>query len=130
MTELSPLSSPVWLNWAREIQALSQTGLTYNTDDYNVQRYRRFMEIAAEIVQTHTGQPAEPWRQNFLVQPGYATPKVDVRAAAFRDGRILLVQEREDNGWTLPGGWADVGDAPAEIAIRETKEESGFDVRP
>jgi ADP-ribose pyrophosphatase YjhB (NUDIX family) len=119
---------PRWLEWAREIQALSQTGLTYNDDDYNTQRYQRLMEIAAEIVESHTGLSQEPLIQNFLAQPGYATPKVDVRGAAIRGGKILLVQERSDKGWCLPGGWADVGERPSEMVVREVWEESGFEV--
>ena len=119
-----------WLDWAREIQALSQTGLTFNTDDYNVQRYRRLMEIAAEIMQAYTSQPKESWLENFLAQPGYATPKVDVRGAVVRDGKILLVQERSDGGWCMPGGWADVGETPTQMVVREVWEESGFEVTP
>jgi ADP-ribose pyrophosphatase YjhB (NUDIX family) len=65
-----------------------------------------------------------------MLQPGYATPKIDVRAAVVKDGKILLVQERTDNCWAMPGGWADVGDIPSEVASRETKEESGFEVKP
>ncbi len=128
MTELSPLSSPAWLNWARELQAMGQTGLTYSQNDYDTQRYRRLLEIAAEIVQSQTSQPAQPWLENFLVQPGYATPKVDVRGAIVRAGKILLVQERSDGGWCMPGGWADVGETPAEMVVREVWEESGFEV--
>ena len=126
MTEAYP---PRWLEWAREIQALSQTGLAYNKDDYNVQRYQRLMEIAAEIVQSHTGLPKDPLFENFLAQPGYATPKVDVRAAVIRGGKILLVQERVDGRWAMPGGWADVGEIPSEMVEREVWEESGFEVK-
>jgi ADP-ribose pyrophosphatase YjhB (NUDIX family) len=125
---MTDMHSSRWLEWAREIQALAQTGLTYNDDDYNVQRYRRLTEIAAEIVANHTGQPKESWRQNFLAQPGYATPKVDVRGAVIRDGKILLVQEASDERWCLPGGWADVGETPSEMVVREVWEESGFEV--
>jgi ADP-ribose pyrophosphatase YjhB (NUDIX family) len=121
---------PRWLDWAREIQALSQTGLTYSEDDYNTQRYQRLMEIAAEIVQSHTGLAKEPLLDNLRAQPGYATPKVDVRGAVIRTGKILLVQERIDERWCMPGGWADVGDRPSEMVIREVWEESGFDVMP
>lgn len=121
---------PRWLEWAREIQALSQTGLTYSDSDYDTQRYQRLMDIAAEIVQAQTGLQEERLRQNFHAQPGYATPKVDVRGAAVRDGRILLVQERVDERWCMPGGWADVGDLPSEMVIREVWEESGFHVEP
>ena len=117
-----------WLTWAREIQALSQTGLTYSENDYNTQRYRRLTEIAAEMVAAHTGLPIKSLERDFLAQPGYATPKVDVRGAVVRDGQILLVQERVDGRWTMPGGWADVGDLPSEMVVREVWEESGFEV--
>jgi ADP-ribose pyrophosphatase YjhB (NUDIX family) len=120
---------PRWLVWAREIQALSQTGLTFSESEYSTQRYRRLMEIAAEIVHSHTGLAKGPLLQNFAAQPGYATPKVDVRGAAVRDGRILLVQERSDERWCMPGGWADVGALPSEMVAREVWEESGFRVR-
>jgi len=119
-----------WLRWAREIQSLSQTGLTYATKDYDVQRYRRFMEIAAEIVQSYTNLDKRQLLDNFLAQPGYATPKIDVRGAVIRDGKILLVQERLDKRWCMPGGWADVGELPSQSIIREIREESGFEVVP
>jgi ADP-ribose pyrophosphatase YjhB (NUDIX family) len=121
---------PRWLDWARELQALSQTGLTYASDEYNSQRYRRLAEIAAEIIHSHTALPAESVVESFCMQPGYATPKVDVRGAAVRDGQILLVQERVDGRWCMPGGWADVGDLPSEVVSREVWEESGFEVAP
>ena len=126
---MSDAKSPEWLKWAREIQALGQTGLTYSQDAYDTQRYRRLMEISAEIVQSHASLDKGPILQNFLVQPGYATPKVDVRGAVVRDGRILLVRERSDKRWCMPGGWADVGQQPSETAEREVYEESGFEVR-
>lgn len=119
---------PRWLAWAQEIQAISQTGLTYSQDEYNIQRYRRLAEIAAEIVHSHTGLPVAPTLQTFLVQPGYATPKVDVRGAIVRDGELLLVQERADGCWAMPGGWADVGELPSAMAAREVCEESGLRV--
>ena len=125
---MTETDSSRWLQWAREIQALSQTGLAYSEIDYDIQRYNRLMEIAAEIVQSHTGLPKKPLLENFLVQPGYATPKVDVRGAVIRDGKILLVQERSDERWSMPGGWADVGELPSEMVEREVWEESGFEV--
>jgi len=119
---------PPWLAWARELQAISQTGLTFTSNDYDRGRYRRLAEIAAEIVEKHAGLPVEPTLENFLVQPGYATPKVDVRGALVVDGKVLLVQERTDGRWALPGGWADVGDLPSETIVREVWEETGFQV--
>ena len=121
---------PRWLEWAREIQALSQTGLHYSHDIFETQRYQRLVEIATEIVQSHTKLPKEPMIENFSLQPGYATPKIDVRGAVVQDGKILLVQEKMDQRWCMPGGWGDVGEAPSEMVVREVVEESGFEVKP
>jgi ADP-ribose pyrophosphatase YjhB (NUDIX family) len=117
------------LEWAREIQALAQTGNHYATDDYQRERCRRLMEIAAEMIAGNIDVPFQSLLDSFRAQIGYATPKVDVRAAVFRDGKLLLVRERADGGWTMPGGWADVGDAPSLAAERETWEEAGFRVK-
>jgi len=123
--------TPKWLEWAREIQQLSQTGLTFAVTDYEKQRYKKLMEITAEIVDHHTGLESEEVAKVLMAQPGYATPKIDVRAAVINDGgKILLVKEVMDKKWAMPGGWADVGDIPSEVAIRESKEESGYDVKP
>lgn len=120
---------PPWLAWAREIEALCQTGLAFSSG-YDAARYRRLMEIAAEITALHTGLGQPELAENFMAQPGYATPKIDVRAAVVRDGRILLVQERSDGLWCMPGGWADVGEFPAAMVAREALEESGIVVAP
>ncbi len=122
-------SVPRWLDWAREIQALAQTGYHYAENDYQRQRYQRLTEIAAEIVSESAGLEYAPLLDAFQAQIGYATPRVDVRAAIFQEGKLLLVRERQDNGWTMPGGWADVGDVPSEAAERETWEEAGFHVK-
>ena len=122
---------PKWLKWAREIQQLSQTGLAFAVTDYEKQRYTKLMEITAEIVEHHTDLKSEPVAKVLMAQPGYATPKIDVRSAVINEeGKILLVKEVMDKKWAMPGGWADVGDIPSEVAIRETKEESGYDVKP
>ena len=109
-----------------KIQAISQIGLTYSLSHYDTERYRRLSAIVADIVGGQTGLLVGPILENFRVQPGYATPKVDVRGAVIRDDRILLVRERADGGWCMPGGWADVGETPAEMVVREIWEESGF----
>lgn len=123
-------SIPRWLQWAREIQALGQIGETFAENHWQVERNQRLMEIAAEIVSEHTALPVEPISQDFKAQPGYATPKVDVRGAVFRGDKLMLVRERFDDGWTMPGGWADIGDTPLEAVKREVWEESGFEVEP
>ena len=122
--------SPQWLTWAREIQALARTSLTFCHNEFNVERLQRLEAIAAEIVATHTDLPQEQALKNFQTQTGYATVKVDVRGAMIRDNRILLVQERRDQKWCMPGGWADVGERPADMVTREIKEESGFEAQP
>lgn len=118
-----------FLEWAREIQALAQTGSHYAQDDYQRDRCRRLMEIAAEMTSENTGMDYEPLAQAFSAQAGYATPKIDVRAAIFKGRKLLMVRERLDGGWTMPGGWADVGEAPSKAAEREAWEEAGFHVR-
>jgi ADP-ribose pyrophosphatase YjhB (NUDIX family) len=123
-------AKPQWLKWARKLQALGQTGVTYSLSVYDTQRYEQLLEIASEMLAAHTDHEKASILQSFTMQVGYATPKIDVRGAVIHEGRILLVQERSDNHWCLPGGWADVGAAPAEMVVREVKEESGFDVTP
>ena len=112
---------PRILEWAREIQALAQTGRHFAKDDFERNRCRRFMEIAAEMISENSGIDPVPLAKAFAAQIGYATPKVDVRAAVFREGKLLMVRERIDGGWALPGGWADVGDSPANAAERESE---------
>jgi len=118
---------PKWLDWARRLQAIAQTGLTYAPNQYDVDRYAEVSEIAAEIMAGGSDGQIAPIRDLFARQAGYATPKVDLRGVVFRDDRILLVKEREDGGWTLPGGWADVGESPADGTVREVREESGYE---
>jgi ADP-ribose pyrophosphatase YjhB (NUDIX family) len=119
------------LQWARKLQALAQTGLTYTQNPYDIERYNSLREIAAEIMAASSATLPPPRLVDlFACELGYATPKVDVRAAVFVQDRLLLVKERSDGGWTLPGGWADVGDSPGAAAVREVKEESGYDVIP
>lgn len=121
---------PMWLGIAREIQQLSQTGLAFASNDYEKKRYIRLIEIVSEILENHSQLEKESVQKCLMNHPGYATPKIDVRAAVIKDNQILLVQESTDKCWAMPGGWADVGDIPSQVAIRETKEESGFDVIP
>ncbi len=119
-----------WLEIAREIQQLAQTGSAFAVTDYEKNRYKRLTEITAEIIEHHTDLEKESVQKILMEHPGYATPKIDVRAAVIKEGKILLVQETTDNCWAMPGGWADVGDVPSEVATRECKEESGYDVKP
>jgi len=120
-----------WLDWARRLQAIAQTGLHYSNNQFDIERFESIRQISAEIISEHTNLECtiEDIVNLFGQQEGYATPKVDTRAAVFRDGNILLVKERIDHKWTLPGGWADVCSSPKENSEREVWEESGFEVK-
>ena len=116
-----------WLQWAVELQSLAQAGLTYGKDVYDRERYERIREISAEILSHMSDIPTETVTDLFCNETGYQTPKLDTRAAIFRDGKILLVCE-ENGTWSLPGGWCDVNISVGENTIKEVKEEAGLDV--
>lgn len=126
---MSPQLEPDWLLWAKELQALAQTGLTFTKDHYDIERYEAIRHIAAEMMAAGSGSGLETVLEVFTAQTGYATPKVDTRGVVFQDGALLLVKELRDGGWTLPGGWADTNDSPSEAVVREIFEESGFETR-
>ena len=118
-----------WIEWAREIFSLSQAGLTYSQNEFDLARYKRLQEITAEMITSQSDIEKEAVLNSFSMQSGYTTPKVDVRGAVVRDGKILLIQERADGRWSMPGGWADLGNPPASVAEREVWEESGYRVK-
>jgi ADP-ribose pyrophosphatase YjhB (NUDIX family) len=118
--------STKWLRWATEIQSLAQAGLTFSKDAFDIERYERLRTISAEIITEYTNTPLEIIEELFAHETGYPTPKVDVRAAVFQDEKILLVKEKNDKRWSLPGGFCDVGLSPAENIVKEIREESGY----
>ena len=112
---------------AIKLSALAQDGLTYGADDYDLDRYRQISAMAAELLSAISGRPAEELAIELGRDSGYATPKVDVRGAIFDDReRVLLMRERTDGRWSLPGGWAEPGDAPSVAVTREILEETGY----
>jgi ADP-ribose pyrophosphatase YjhB (NUDIX family) len=121
---------PNWLIWARELQAIAQTGLTFTEGVFDRVRYEAIRRLAARIMAEHSDGDYDRIDALFAEQSGCATPKIDVRGAVFRaDGSILMVREVADGGrWTLPGGWADVNEPPSVNVVREVSEESGFRV--
>ena len=118
-----------WLRWAVELQSLAQAGLAYGKDVYDLERYTRIREIAAEMLVEPSGLPLERVKDLFCCETGYQTPKLDSRAAIFQDGKVLLVQEN-DGRWSLPGGWVEVDLSVGENTVKEAKEEAGVDVVP
>jgi ADP-ribose pyrophosphatase YjhB (NUDIX family) len=119
----------MWLSWAVELQSLAQAGLFYGKDVFDRERYTRIREISAEMLAHMSDIPLETVMGLFCNEIGYQTPKIDTRAAIFREGKILLVKER-DGRWSLPGGWCDVDASVAENTVKEVKEEAGLDVVP
>ncbi len=120
---------PKWLDWAKKLQAIAQNGLTYSRDQYDIERYEAIQRIAAEITASHSDERISQITARFAGEVGHATPKVDVRGIVFQDDRLLLVRERTDGLWTVPGGWADIGETAGEAVVREVFEESGFHTR-
>lgn len=118
-----------WLAWAKRLQSLASTGLHYCSDDFDKERYAEIADIANQMLATLADVPIE--RIKDLVPDfadGYATPKIDVRGAVFRNGEVLLVKEKADGLWTLPGGFADVGISPADNVVKEIWEEASIRV--
>ncbi|WP_341357575.1 NUDIX hydrolase [Rossellomorea sp. y25] len=122
--------SDKWLEWAKRIQALSQSGLSFSKDVYDIERYEELRTISAEIIQEYTDLEMMKIRELFTNESGYQTPKVDVRGVVFKDNKILMVREKVDDKWSLPGGFCDVGLSPSENIVKEIREESGYDVTP
>jgi ADP-ribose pyrophosphatase YjhB (NUDIX family) len=120
-------SVPRLLDWARRLQALAQNGLAYGPNGYDRERYEQVRVIAAEMLSANGD--VDTVREMLALEAGHATPKLDVRGAVFRNDTVLLVRDRAEGRWTLPGGWADVGESPREAVIREIREESGYETR-
>ena len=119
-----------WLKWASELQSIAQAGLTFGADKYDLDRYEQIRSIAVDILHEYTDVDHNKIRELFASETGYQTPKVDIRASVFKDDRILMVREKIDGAWSLPGGWADVNTSVSESAVRECLEEAGAIVKP
>ncbi|MCM3920679.1 NUDIX hydrolase [Frankia sp. AiPs1] len=122
--------SPEWLPWVRELHSIAQAGLAYSQDPYDLERFEQLRRLSYEIAAHCTVVTVEAAEGLFGGEVGYQTPKVDVRGVLFDGDRILLVREKEDGGWSLPGGWADVGLTPAEVVVKEIFEEAGLRAEP
>jgi ADP-ribose pyrophosphatase YjhB (NUDIX family) len=117
------------LDWARKVRAIAQNGLLFTRDEFDRERYEKLQALTDSLVSEELGLPLEDLKTLWKYDSGYVTPKVDVRGAVFKDEAILLVRERSDGKWSLPGGWVDVNDSPSEAVIREIYEETGFRAR-
>ena len=114
-----------WLEWAKELQFLAQAGLTYSKDCYDIERFERIREIAAEMVAYKTEIPLNKVKDLFCNETGFQTPKIDTRASIFKENKILLVKETSGT-WSLPGGWCDVMESVKSNTEKEVWEEAGL----
>jgi len=120
---------PKWLEWAQQLQAIAQNGLTYSENVFDIERFEHIKLLSSEIIANYTQVEQKYILDLFAQEIGYMTPKVDVRGAVFQDNKILLVQERSDGLWALPGGWCDTGETPSESIVKEVSEESGYQTK-
>lgn len=121
---------PQWLTWVRALESIAQTGLTYTHNPYDQQRYTQILDLVAQMTAAHTNTDLAVIHDLFRQNSGPGTPKLDVRGVVFYEDALLMVRETSDGGrWTLPGGWADVNETPAETTVREVYEESGYRTR-
>lgn len=130
MTTPTPIDKAEWLRIAQRVQALAQTGLAFQPGPYDAERYQELLDLSQRMLQHMTGVPVPVLQEAVALDHGYATPKVDIRAVLLRGTEaILMVREKSDGGrWTVPGGWADVGYSPFEVAVKEVREETGLHV--
>ncbi|MEM7018399.1 MAG: NUDIX hydrolase [Pseudomonadota bacterium] len=120
------MSEPDWLVWAKRLQAISQSGLYFCKDPFDLERYQQAHDLAMEMMANGSDLELLHLKEQFSQEAGYATPKMVVRGAVFKDDKILMVQEHLDKLWTLPGGFADVNISPQENIVKEIQEESGY----
>ncbi len=125
------MSAPDILEYAKRIKTLAQIGLTYAGNEYDMDRYLELGNISLKLMEAVTGLSTEKLKVYFSEKREYITPKVDIRAVVFnKEGELLMVREAADGLWSLPGGWADVGFSPSEVAVKEVFEETGWVVTP
>lgn len=119
-----------WLDIAKQLQSIAQAGLSFSDNKYDIDRYQQLRDISLKMINEITDIKIEKLSRIFNAEKGYQTPKVDIRGVVFRDGKILMVKETIDDLWSVPGGWADVGLTPFQVAAKEVMEESGLYVEP
>ncbi len=111
------------------MQAIAQSGIAFSKDTFDIERYEELRGISAEVLEHYSSLEREKIEALFAKEEGYQTPKVDVRGVVFKENRILLVRERSESRWSLPGGFCDVGLSAAENILKEIREESGYETK-
>lgn len=119
-----------WLEWIKQVYAIAQWGLTYSKDPFDLERYEVLRQLSVNMMSNFTHMDQTRVLDLFAHEVGYVTPKVDIRGVVFKDNKLLMVQEKWDARWALPGGWADIGLSPSEVVVKEVQEEAGLIVKP
>ena len=122
--------NPAWVDYVKRVEAIARVGLTNCRNPYDLERYEELRRLSIELLHAYTGEDLERIETLFASDPGYKTPKTEVRGVVFKDRGVLLVRELADGKWSLPGGYCEVGYSPSENVVREIGEESGYKVRP
>lgn len=117
---------PAWVDYVKRVEAISRIGLTNCRNPYDIERYEELRRLSVEFLRAYTGEEMERIEDLFASDPGYRTPKVEVRGVVFKEGKVLLVRELADNKWSLPGGYCEIGYSISENVEREIAEESGY----
>lgn len=112
------------LQFIKQVQSISHIGLSFSEDPYALDNYKELKKLSREMLErySHLKEEECDLYKDFI----YPTPQPAVRAFVVQEGKILLVQEKDSQLWSLPGGWCDVEHTPKEAAIKETIEESGY----
>lgn len=114
----------------KRVKALADTGSIYAQNEYDKERYNELQAISLEMLSIVAEKPLSVLHDFFMPSKDYPTPKVDVRGLVLNGAKeILLVKEKLDGKWSLPGGWGEIGFSPSEVIVKEIKEETGLTAR-
>ncbi|MGI8614685.1 MAG: NUDIX hydrolase N-terminal domain-containing protein [Nocardioidaceae bacterium] len=130
MTDVTSSTSSETLRRAvMRLSAIARNGLTFSQDPFDIERFHEVAEIGHELSALVYADTPPEFDARLESLAGYTTPKVDVRGAVFNEeGAVLLVREKADGGWSMPGGWCDILETPREAVAREVLEETGLPV--
>ncbi|MEQ8239314.1 MAG: NUDIX hydrolase N-terminal domain-containing protein [Cyclobacteriaceae bacterium] len=117
------------INYLKRVEGMAKIGLSYTENPYDQERYEELKTSTHDLLAQLTNFTPTAIAENFEKLDAYPTPKVDVRGLIIKEGKVLLIQEKVDRCWSMPGGWCDIGYSPKENVEKEVFEESGYMVQ-